>query len=127
MKRVRKEPWQVAALIAKMMQVSNQTRARISDKNMRILAGRSRLESSVREQIRSDALEYGYLIHRLDGGFKTSGNVVIALSALASAKPLKRADTFTDDEWLAIKNGTFDFDSLQDNLLEDEDEDGSED
>ncbi|BBU70079.1 hypothetical protein [Fluviibacter phosphoraccumulans] len=125
MKRVRKETWQVAALIAKMMQTSGQTRARISDKQMRLLAGRSRLESSVRERIREDALDYGYLIHRLDAGSSTSGNVIVALSALAAAKTLKRTDTFTDEQWATIRNGTFDFDSLQDELLNDE-EDGAE-
>ncbi len=121
----RKEAWQVAALVARMMQKSGQTRARISDKGMRVLAGRSRLEASVREQIRLDALDYGYLIHRLDGTGGVSGNVVIALSALASAKPIKRSDAFTDDEWQSIKNGTFDFDSLNDTLLG-EDEDGED-
>ena len=124
MRSVRKDPWQVAAIIARMMQKSGQTRARISDKGMRMLAGRSRLEASVREQIRLDALEYGYLIHRLDGRGGTSGNVVLALSALASAKPIKRTDAFTDSEWQDIKNGTFDYDSLHDELFgNDEDED----
>lgn len=122
-KRTRKDPWQVAALIAHMMQKSGQTRARISDKGMRVLSGRSRLEASVREQIRLDALEYGYLIHRLDGRGSTSGNVVLALSALASAKPIKRTDVFSDDDWLSIKDGTYDFDSLHDELSDDDDDD----
>jgi len=123
-KVTRKDPWQVAALIARMMQKSGQTRARISDKGLRVLSGRSRLEASVREQIRLDALEHGYLIHRLDGRGGTSGNVVLALSALASAKPIKRSDAFTDSEWQAIRTGTFDFDSLDDELSsEDEDDD----
>jgi hypothetical protein len=122
-RKVRKEAWQVAALIAQMMRKSGQTRARISDKGMRVLAGRSRLETSVREQIRLDALDYGYLIHRLDGRNSVSGNVVIALSALASAKPIRRTDAFTDDEWQDIQNGTFDFESLNDELLDGDDDD----
>jgi len=125
-KIVRKEPWQVAVLVAQMMQKSGLTRMRISDKGMRALSGRSRLESSVREQIRQDALEYGYLIHRLDGRGGTSGNVVIALSALASAKPIKRADVFSDVEWQSIQDGTFDFDALSDDLLSENDGDEDE-
>ncbi len=124
MTKNRRDVWQVAALIARMMQKSGKTRARISDKGMRALAGRSRLEASVREQIRLDVLEYGYLIHHLGGVGGISGNVVLALSALASAKPIKRTDAFSDDEWKSIKDGTFDFDSLRDELEgEDEDED----
>jgi hypothetical protein len=67
--------------------------------------------------------EYGYLIHRLDGRGGVSGNVVLALSALASAKPIKRPDAFSDDEWASIKDGTFDFDSLHDELSDEYDED----
>lgn len=48
---------------------------------------------------------------------------MIALSALASAKPIRRTDAFTDDEWQAIQHGTFDFESLNDELLDGDDDD----
>ena len=125
-KNVRKEAWQVAALIARMMQKTGQTRARISDKGMRALSGRARLETSVREQIRLDALDYGYLIHRLDGRGRVSGNVVLALSTLLSAKALNRTAVFSDDEWQSIKDGTFDFDSLHNEVWDDDEDDDGE-
>ncbi|MBC3876642.1 hypothetical protein H8K38_02350 [Undibacterium sp. FT79W] len=78
--------------------------------------------SQIQEQIRLYALEYGYLIHCLDGRGGTSGNVALALSALASAKPIKRTYAFSDDEWLSIKDGTYDFDSLHDELSDEDDE-----
>ncbi|MCR2830444.1 hypothetical protein NR402_09145 [Acidithiobacillus ferrooxidans] len=117
-----KETWQVAALIAIMMQRSGQTRMRLSDKGLRALSGRTRLEWSVRERIKLDTLEYGYLIHHLDGSAGVSGNVVISLSALASAKPIKRTEVFTDDEWKSISNGTFDFNIQDDDLSSYEDD-----
>ena len=118
-----KLPWQVAALIAHMMKTTGQTRARISDKGLKALAGRLKLETSIREAIRLDLVDYGYLLHRLDGRAGVSGNVVISLSALAAAKPFKRSDVFDDEEWKAIRDGSFDFDSLHDDLSEEDDDD----
>lgn len=121
-----KEPWQVAALIAEMMKRSNRTRARLSEIALKQLAGRLKLETSIRKQIYLDALDYGYLLHRLEGKGPTSGTVVLALSSLYAAKTFKRDEIFDDDEWSAIKDGSFDFADLHDSLLEDNDEDADE-
>jgi hypothetical protein len=122
-----KESWQVAALIAEMMKRSERTRARLSEIALKNLAGRVKLETSIRKQIYLDALDYGYLLYRLEGKGPTSGTVVLALSALHAAKPFKRNEVFDDDEWDAIRDGTFDFAGLHDSLLggvdEDEDDD----
>lgn len=117
-----KQPWQVAALLAYMMGKTDRTRARISDKGLKALAGRQKLETSIREAIRTDLLDYGYLLHRLDGSNGASGNVVLSLQALASAKPFNRQDVFSDEEWKSIRDGSFDFDSLHNDLSEDDDE-----
>lgn len=127
-KRVLKEPWQVAALIAELMKRSGQSRARLSDVTIKKLAGRVKLENSIREQIRMDSLDYGYLLHKLEGKGPTSGTVVIALSALYAAKPLKVTSLFDDNERKAIVDGTFDFIKLHEELLGDDndDDDGNE-
>jgi hypothetical protein len=122
-----KEPWQVAALIAEMMRRSERTRARLSEVALKKLAGRVKLETSIRKEIYLDALDYGYLLYRLEGKGPTSGTVVLALSSLYAAKPFKRNDVFDDDEWASIRNGTFDFAGLHDSLLGDDDENEDED
>jgi hypothetical protein len=112
-----KQAWQTAALIAEMMRRSGQTRARISEKTMMRLSGRKRLEASVREQIRLDAIDYGYLVHRLNPRDKASGHVVVSIDALASGKPIKAVDLFEPDEVKKIVAGTFNFDALHADLL----------
>jgi|GEM_PF-4142459 len=127
-RRVLKEPWQVAALIAKMMKDAKQTRARLSDRTLRLLAGRVKLENSVREQIRSDALSYGYLLHKLEAGGPTSGTVVLDLNSLHAAKPLKYKDSFSDDERSKIRVGDADFFvNLHESLLGGDDDDEADD
>lgn len=118
-----KASWQVAAIIAYMMKKNGLSRARISDKTLRGISGRARLEATFREQIRLDALEYGYLIHRLDGVAGVSGNVVLAISALESAKLIKKSGTFSDEEWRAIEDGTTDIDRLNDDFRGETDDD----
>lgn len=122
-KRNLKQPWQVAALIAEMMRRSKQTRARLSEKTLRLLAGRKRIETSIREQIHDDSLEYGYLLKKLEGG-PTSGTVAISLSSLHATKPLKYKESFDDDERGKIRDGDPDFFmNLHESLLGGEDED----
>jgi hypothetical protein len=122
----KKETWQVAAVIAEMMQRAEQTRGRLSEKLLRKLCGRSRIETSIRNGITGDLLDYGYLLHRLEGRGPTRGHVVIALSALHAAKPLKGLDLYSAEERKAIENGTFDFGSLHDKLMGDPDDLGEE-
>jgi hypothetical protein len=43
-----KEPWQVAALIAEMMKRAERTRGRLSEVTLKALAGRKKLETSIR-------------------------------------------------------------------------------
>jgi len=117
-----KEPWQVAALIAEMMKRGERTRGRLSEVTLKALAGRKKLETSIRTQIHSDALDYGYLMYKLDPKGPTSGTVVIALSALHAAKPMKAKEWFDEDELRAIKDGSFDFSDLHDRLLGDDDD-----
>ena len=123
-RRVLKESWQVAALIAEMMKRAKQTRARLSDRTLKLLAGRVKLENSVREQIRSDALSYGYLLHKLEAGGPTSGTVVLDLNSLHAAKPLKYKDSFKEDERGKIREGNSDFFvALHESLLGGDDDD----
>jgi hypothetical protein len=122
-----KEPWQVAALIAEMMRRSERTRARLSEITLKGLAGRKKLETSIRSQIHSDALDYGYLMYRLDPRGATSGTVVLALSSLHAAKPLKANALFDEDELRVIKDGSFDFAELHDQLLGEDDEKSDDD
>lgn len=124
---VYKEPWQVAALIAEMMKRSERTRARLSEVALKKLAGRLKLETSIRKQIYLDALDYGYLLYRLEGKGPTSGTVVLALSSLYAAKTFKRNEVFDDGEWAAIRNGTFAFANLRESLLSGEDDDDDDD
>jgi hypothetical protein len=121
-----KEPWIVAALIAELMKRSGQSRARLSDVTLKKLAGRVKLETSIREQIRLDCLDYGYLLHKLDGKGSTSGTAVIAISALHAAKPIKATSFFDDTEKKAISDGTFDFVRLHEELLGESDDDENE-
>jgi len=125
-KRVLNEPWQVAALIAELMKRAGQSRARLSEVTLKKLAGRLKLETSIREQIRLDCLDYGYLLYKLEGKGPTSGTVVIAISAMHAAKPLKVSSFFDDDERTAITNGTFDFTKLHEELLGEDGDDGDE-
>lgn len=129
MSREFKQPWQIAALIAELMRRAGATRARLSDKQLLRLSGRKkRLETSIREAVKNDLFDYGYILHKLDasGKFKTSGYAIVAVSALHAAKPLKVLTLLDEDELEEIDEGTFDFDTLHFNLI-DEDEDQGED
>jgi hypothetical protein len=111
------QPWQVAALIAEMMRRADLSRARISDVTLRKLSGRARLETSIRTAIADDLVDYGYVIHRLEGRGPTTGNAIISLSALHAAKAVKGIDLFDASERAQISRGEYDFDTLHDTLL----------
>ncbi|HEX7747588.1 MAG TPA: hypothetical protein VF445_02455 [Bordetella sp.] len=119
-RRVKKEPWQVALLIAEMMRRTDRTRGRISDRGLKDLAGRLKLETSIREQIYRDAYDYGYLLHHLSGSGPTSGTAIIAVSALHATKLFQPSDAWQPEEMAAIRDGSFDFDGLYGELFGDE-------
>jgi hypothetical protein len=114
---------ETAVLIAAMM--GDATRARVSDKTIRLLSGRRRrLEGSFRQRLNDDLAEYGYVVVALPAG----GQTVVRISALEAAKTLTAVKAFTRDELREIRLGTPDFNAyrarLEENEEQDEDDDG---
>ncbi len=102
--------WQVAFWIADMMEVNQVTRARISDKTLKLLAGRRRLDGFIRSAIATDLAEYDYAMISLNNG---RGNAIIKMSTLEGTKQLTLIGTYPDEKMREeIITGSFDYDSL---------------
>ncbi len=76
-------PETVALRLAVLLKRTEKTRARVSDRTLRILSGRTTLRDAFVISIRSTLEEYGVVAVRLDRG----GFALIATSALEGAPP----------------------------------------
>ncbi len=115
-RRVLKHPWQVALLLVEQLRRSKRSSMRVSDKSLRAVSGRLQLENSFREQVRIHAMEYGVLLHKLDGTGK-SGTLIIDLNQASTAKIALFKDYFSEVERNQISDGSFDFDGLYNSLF----------
>ena len=117
---------ETAIILAVMMQRAEITRARISDKTIRLVSGRKRLEGSFRVNLNTDIAEFGFVIVPLDSG----GQAIIKVSALEAAKSLTSVKVLKADEIQTIKKGTTPqlMDRFREELNEngDNNEDGTE-
>ena len=100
-------PSHVALLLAVMLHRSGKTRARVSEKTIRLIACRERLKSAFIEELRRWAEEYGVIVILLNRG----GYALIAISALEGA-PVVLAKNHIKSEAIALKNDNLDCDKL---------------
>jgi hypothetical protein len=109
---------ETAVILSVMMTRANVTRARISDKTIKLVSGRKQLRESFRITLNDDISEYGFLIVDLYSG----GQAIIKISALEAAKSFTAKSVLTDAEIKDLKKGTLDLNIFRDELKENEDD-----
>ena len=98
-----------AVILSIMLTRANVTRARISDKTIKLVSGRVQLKESFRIALNCDIEEYGFTI--------------IKISALDAAKSFTARSLLTDEEIKGLKKGTLDLDLFREELSETEGDD----
>ncbi|MGD0958886.1 MAG: hypothetical protein ABSB19_03685 [Methylomonas sp.] len=106
---------ETAVILAALLKKADATRARISDKTIKLVSGRKRLEGSFRISLDADIAEYGYIIVKLESG----SQAIVKISALESAKTITVKKMFSSDEIRALRNKTPDMDVYR-NFVENE-------
>ena len=96
-------PKEVALLMAVMLKRAEKTRARVSEKTVKTMAGRSALRDAFVFELRQSLEDYGVLLVRLDRG----GFALVAISALEGA-PTVVAKEHVSEERRALREGTLD-------------------
>lgn len=113
---------ETAVILATMMYRAEMTRARVSDKTIRLVSGRKRVEGSFRVRLNEDMAELGFVIVPLESG----GQAVVKISALEAAKTLTASKVLSELELKDLKRGTLDVDRLRSQLDEGNDEELTE-
>ena len=108
-----------AVILSIMLTRANVTRARISDKTIKLVSGRVQLKESFRIALNCDIEEYGFTIINLHSG----GQAIIKISALDAAKSFTARSLLTDEEIKGLKKGTLDLDLFREELSETEGDD----
>jgi hypothetical protein len=110
---------ETAIILALIFKRSGLAQARVSDKTIRLISGRKRLEGSFRQNLKDELGEYEMEIVRLD----TGDHALIKVSALEAAEPVTAAKTLTPEQMERLRTGEpFDLKQLSDELGEDEQE-----
>lgn len=125
-RNVLNDPWKTAITCVELLRRVNKSTLRISDKSLRAVSGRKRLEGTFREQVRIFAADYGVLFIKLEGTGK-SGTLLIDLEQVSKARVALFKDYFSEAERTQITDGTFDFDALYASLKMPPDDDENED
>lgn len=113
---------ETAVILATMMHRAEMTRARVSDKTIRLVSGRTRVEGSFRVRLNEDMAELGFVIVPLESG----GQAVVKISALEAAKTLTASKVLSELELKDLKRGTLDVGRLRSQLDEGNDEELTE-
>jgi hypothetical protein len=101
------EPRQVALLLAVMITRAGKTRARISEKTIRVISSRTTLRDAFVGNVRVWLEEFGVQMVRLERG----GFALIAIEALEGA-PVILARNFIGNERRQLLSGDLDEDAL---------------
>lgn len=102
----------VALLLAVLLHRSGKSRARISEKTLKNLSGRTRcLRDAFIAEVQGWAEEYGVIMVRLQRG----GFALMSIEALEGA-PAVMAKTFLADEHAQLKQGSLDTEALLEEL-----------
>ncbi len=97
----------VALLLAVLLRRSGKSRARISDKTLRIIAHRKSLRGAFDVELRGWLEYYGIWFNPLDRG----GWIMVEKTSLEGAQPIA-ANDFIKGELQKLNNGSLDSDSL---------------
>ena len=98
-------PQETATGIAFLLKRSNLTRARVSEKTIRIMAKRKRLRSAFIVAVTSSLTDFGWSVCEIESG----GFGAIQTKALEAAKTVSITRLLTEDERQALKLRDFDF------------------
>src|SRR5262249_47377114 len=110
---------ETAIILAVMMSRKQATRARISDRTIRLISGRKRLEASFRLSLNDDLAQFGFIMVGLDSG----GQAVVKIAALEAAKPITAAKVLDTKELQALKRGSLQIEPFRRELGDNGDED----
>lgn len=105
---------ETAVLIAFMLRRTKQTRARLSETTIRVLAGRRQLRMVFLRDLRDYLEDMGFGLHELDRG----GFGVFQTSVLEGAKPCT-AKVAIPQELAKLRNGKLNIASIRRELLSD--------
>jgi len=96
---------QTACLLAVILNRSDQTRARVSAKTIKLLAVRQNLRSAFVVELIDALAEYNWILFELSSG----GYGAVKATALEAAKAVTAKRWLTDEERKALSRGEVDF------------------
>ncbi len=105
-------PLQTATLQAVMLMRMKQSRARVSETTLKMLAGRRHLRADFVVDVMKSMADLNWIMIELDAG----GFGLITRKALEGAKSVLVEDSLTDSEQKAIKGGVFTLAKFEDEL-----------
>lgn len=109
---------QTALMLALVLNRSEQSRARVSAKTIKVLAKRSILRSAFVIELTTYLSDYGWIFFELASG----GYGAVQTKALEAAKPVTAKRYLQDKEKESLRNGVMDFDKLERELMTELDE-----
>ena len=104
---------QTACLLAVILKRSEQTRARLSAKTIKLLAVRQNLRSAFVVELIAALADYDWIMFELASG----GYGVVQAKALEAAKSVTARRWLTDDERRAIRRGTEDSTAFENEVV----------
>ena len=111
---------ETALILASMLKRNGQSRARLSGKTIKFVAGRQSLRSAFFVELVGELGEFGWILFELPAG----GYGVVEARALEAAKTLTAKRSLTDDEMHALRRGAVDFEALKREVAPDDEEGG---
>jgi pantoate kinase len=107
-----------AVILAVMLKRNAQSRARISGKTIKFVAGRQSLRSAFFVELVDALGEYGWILFELPGG----GYGVVEARALEAAKTLTAKRSLSEDEMHSLRKGRLNIEALKREAAPDDDE-----
>lgn len=111
-------PRETAILLAVILNRSEQSRARVSAKTVKLLAIRKNLRLAFTMQLIVEIAEFGWILFEINSG----GFGAVQAKALEAAKPVTAKRLLSDDERSALRKGTIDLEALEAEISVSDDE-----
>jgi hypothetical protein len=113
---------ETALALAVILNRSEQSRARVSSKTIKILAKRQNLRSAFVVELTGALAEYGWILFEIASG----GFGAIQAKTAEAAKPVTAKRLLSDDERRALRRDAADWDAFEREVKPPEDDDASD-
>lgn len=115
--------YETATLLAVILNRSEQNRARVSSKTVKLLANRQNLRSAFVVEVIAELAEFGWILFEIASG----GFGAVQAKTLEAAKPVTAKRLLTDDERRALRRNAVDWATFEREAKPQQEEDTADD